>query len=102
MHASLLLLLCSKPTDFADQRKIIMLTTLSSSDRNRDNEPPNMEEKIFPSTLNVTQFQLEMTQLIGAIPEMRPFGVEWLEIQTSHDRVDELSKRVSSLCHLRS
>jgi len=36
MHASLLLLLYSKPTDFADQRRIITPMALSSSDRNRE------------------------------------------------------------------
>jgi hypothetical protein len=42
------------------------------------------------------------SRLREPIPEMREFRAESLEIRASLDRVDELSKRVSSLRHLRS
>jgi len=43
-----------------------------------------------------------MTQLNGPIPEMRESRAKSLEIRASLGRVDELSKRVSSLHHLRN
>jgi hypothetical protein len=46
--------------------------------------------------------RLKMTQLNGPIPEMRESRAKSLEIRASLGRVDELSKRVSSLHHLRN